>query len=51
MIVLFLILIVIASVGLAFMVLVQNPKGGGLSGNVEVVMVLLVLQCFIRWTR
>ena len=34
MIVLFLILIVIASVGLAFMVLVQNPKGGGLSGNV-----------------
>ncbi len=34
MIILFLILIVIASVGLAFMVLVQNPKGGGLSGNV-----------------
>ena len=34
MIILFLILIVIASVGLGFMVLVQNPKGGGLSGNV-----------------
>ena len=34
MIILFLILIVIASVGLGFMVLVQNPKGGGLSANV-----------------
>jgi preprotein translocase subunit SecG len=34
MIILFLILIVIASVALGFMVLVQNPKGGGLSGNV-----------------
>lgn len=34
MIFLFLALIVIASVALAFMVLVQNPKGGGLSGNV-----------------
>ena len=34
MIILFLILIVVASAGLAFMVLVQNPKGGGLSGNV-----------------
>ncbi len=34
MIILFLILIVVASVGLGFMVLVQNPKGGGLSGNV-----------------
>jgi preprotein translocase subunit SecG len=34
MIIVFLILIVVASVGLAFMVLIQNPKGGGLSGNV-----------------
>ena len=34
MIILFLILILIASVGLGFVVLVQNPKGGGLSGNV-----------------
>ncbi len=34
MIILFLILIVIASVVLGFIVLVQNPKGGGLSGNV-----------------
>lgn len=34
MIVLFLILIVIAAVALGFMVLIQNPKGGGLSGNV-----------------
>jgi len=34
MIILFLILIVIASAALGFMVLVQNPKGGGLSGNV-----------------
>ena len=34
MIIVFLILIVIASAGLGFMVLVQNPKGGGLSGNV-----------------
>jgi len=34
MIILFLILIVIASAALGFMVLVQNPKGGGLSSNV-----------------
>jgi len=34
MIYLFLILIVVASVALGFIVLVQNPKGGGLSGNV-----------------
>jgi preprotein translocase subunit SecG len=34
MIILFLVLIVIAAVGLGFMVLVQNPKGGGLTGNV-----------------
>lgn len=34
MTILFVILIVIASVALGFMVLVQNPKGGGLSGNV-----------------
>lgn len=34
MIYLFLILIVIASAALGFMVLVQNPKGGGLSSNV-----------------
>ena len=34
MIILFLILIVLASAGLGFIVLVQNPKGGGLSGNV-----------------
>ncbi len=34
MIILFLILIVIAAAALGFMVLVQNPKGGGLSGNV-----------------
>lgn len=34
MIYLFLVLIVIAAVGLGFMVLIQNPKGGGLAGNV-----------------
>ncbi|MFX5793848.1 preprotein translocase subunit SecG, partial [Acinetobacter baumannii] len=34
MTILFLVLIVIAAVALGFMVLVQNPKGGGLSGNV-----------------
>ena len=34
MIILFLILIVIAAVALGFMVLIQNPKGGGLSGPV-----------------
>ncbi len=34
MIILFLILIVVASAALGFMVLVQNPKGGGLSSNV-----------------
>jgi preprotein translocase subunit SecG len=34
MIILFLILIVIASIVLGFIVLVQNPKGGGLSGSV-----------------
>jgi preprotein translocase subunit SecG len=30
----FVILIIIASVVLGFIVLVQNPKGGGLSGNI-----------------
>ncbi len=34
MIYVFLILMVLASAGLAFIVLVQNPKGGGLSGSV-----------------
>ena len=34
MIIVFLLLIVVASVALGFMVLVQNPKGGGLSANV-----------------
>ena len=34
MVYIFLILIVLASVALGFVVLVQNPKGGGLSGNV-----------------
>jgi preprotein translocase subunit SecG len=31
---LFVILIVIAAVALGFIVLIQNPKGGGLAGNV-----------------
>ncbi len=34
MVYLFLALIVIACVALGFIVLVQNPKGGGLAGNV-----------------
>ncbi len=34
MVYLFLALIVLASVALAFVILVQNPKGGGLSGSV-----------------
>jgi preprotein translocase subunit SecG len=34
MVYLFLALIVVACVALAFIVLVQNPKGGGLAGNV-----------------
>ena len=34
MTILFIILIIIASVILGFIVLVQNPKGGGLAGNV-----------------
>ncbi|MBM3158934.1 MAG: preprotein translocase subunit SecG [Bacteroidota bacterium] len=34
MIILFVILIVIAALFLGFFVLVQNPKGGGLSGNI-----------------
>jgi len=34
MAILFLILVVVASVALGFIVLVQNPKGGGLAGNV-----------------
>ena len=32
--ILFLILIVLASVVMGFFILVQNPKGGGLSGNI-----------------
>jgi preprotein translocase subunit SecG len=34
MVILFLILVVIVSVILGFIVLVQNPKGGGLSGSI-----------------
>ena len=34
MVYLFLALIVLASVALGFVVLIQNPKGGGLSGSV-----------------
>lgn len=34
MVIFFLILIVLASVILGFLVLVQNPKGGGLSGTI-----------------
>jgi preprotein translocase subunit SecG len=34
MTILFIILIIVASVVLGFIVLVQNPKGGGLAGNV-----------------
>lgn len=34
MMLLFLILILLASVVLGFIILVQNPKGGGLAGNV-----------------
>ncbi|MFT4024144.1 MAG: preprotein translocase subunit SecG [Flavihumibacter sp.] len=34
MILLFLILVLLASVILGFIILVQNPKGGGLAGNV-----------------
>ena len=33
MIILFLILVIIASVAIALFILVQNPKGGGLSGT------------------
>ena len=34
MVFVFLILIILASVVLGFIVLVQNPKGGGLAGNI-----------------
>lgn len=34
MIILFLVLVVIASVAIALFILVQNPKGGGLSGTI-----------------
>ncbi|MES2773920.1 MAG: preprotein translocase subunit SecG [Bacteroidota bacterium] len=34
MTVIFLVLIIIAAIALAFLILVQNPKGGGLQGNV-----------------
>ncbi len=34
MVILFVILIILASVILGFIVLVQNPKGGGLAGNI-----------------
>lgn len=34
MMILFLILILLASVVIAFFILVQNPKGGGLSGSI-----------------
>lgn len=31
---LFLVLVIVASVAIAFFILVQNPKGGGLAGNI-----------------
>ena len=34
MMILFLILIILASVIISFFILVQNPKGGGLAGNI-----------------
>jgi preprotein translocase subunit SecG len=34
MVIVFLVLIILASVILGFIVLVQNPKGGGLAGNI-----------------
>jgi preprotein translocase subunit SecG len=34
MIILFLVLVIIASVAIALFILVQNPKGGGLSGTI-----------------
>jgi preprotein translocase subunit SecG len=34
MVIVFVILIILASVILGFIVLVQNPKGGGLAGNI-----------------
>lgn len=34
MIYLFLVLVIVASVAIAFFILVQNPKGGGLAGNI-----------------
>ena len=34
MTILFVILIVVAAIALGFFVLIQNPKGGGLSGNI-----------------
>ena len=34
MVILFVILIILASIILGFIVLVQNPKGGGLAGNI-----------------
>jgi preprotein translocase subunit SecG len=34
MIILFFILIVLAAIALGFLVLIQNPKGGGLSGSI-----------------
>jgi len=34
MIILFLVLIIVASIAIGFFILVQNPKGGGLAGNI-----------------
>ena len=34
MMILFLILVIVACVAMAFFILVQNPKGGGLAGNI-----------------
>lgn len=34
MVLLFLILLVLASVAIGFFILIQNPKGGGLAGNI-----------------
>ena len=34
MIYLFLVLVIVASVAIALFILIQNPKGGGLAGNI-----------------
>ena len=48
---LFVILIILASVILSLIVLVQNPKGGGLAGNIAATSLWVLNKLPMCWKR